>query len=61
MPLNQRMNMSEELSANFVEADALAQEHAAALIARWEQVGNCSCLDRVRAAGSSDAEEAGAE
>jgi hypothetical protein len=55
------MNMSEELSANSAEADALAQEHAAALIAQWEQVGNCNCLDRVEAAGASRAGEAVAE
>ncbi|MEZ2296368.1 hypothetical protein [Variovorax sp. RCC_210] len=53
--------MSEKLSANSAEADALAQEHAAALIAQWEQVGNCSCLDRVEAAGASRPVEAVAE
>jgi hypothetical protein len=55
------MNMSEKLSVNSAEADALAQEHAAALIAQWEQVGNCSCLDRVEAARASRPAEAVAE
>jgi hypothetical protein len=39
-------------SPSTMEAEEAARKQAAALVAHWAQVGNCSCLDQVGAAGT---------